>query len=311
MPFKIFQQMPLRSYAFARPRKIPLYGAGPDSSFIRNLTMLALIGLGLVFGCTSNNSKATDDDAPKTIRGRFMFTKSLHALRVGDSYVYRDVTQYFFFDGKPWAPADDPGLADRVGGCDTSPNSAIEMLRCSGDFAEGYRTTYILRVNDGRPEAKKIDETCGTGPVWIDNDGQWMLFPKCYYNVVTDEKIPVKGMPFADDPQGSTPVQYVLGVSPDKKTVIGSYDLYPDSSDKDKLVKLWVIDPVSGKAEIRKASLARFPWLTDYEQPTSDILPPAAASKHFVWKRGVDGRDTLVEPELLGVWVRKQFASNK
>ncbi len=272
------------------------------------ITLLASIAL---YACTRTDSSATDDDAPKTVRGRFMFTKSLHALRVGDSYAYRDVTQYFFFDGKPWKPADDPDLVDRVGGCDTSPNTAIEMLRCTGDFTESYRTTYILRVKDGRPEARKIDETCGRNPVWIDNDGQWLLFPKCYYNIVTDEKIAVTGMPFADDPQGSTPVQYVLGVSPDKKTVIGSYDLYPDSSNKDKLVKLWVIDTVSGKSEVRKASVAKFPWLTDYEQPTGDILSPAAASKHFVWKRGISGRDMLVEPELLGVWVRPQYPSNK
>ena len=265
------------------------------------LDLITLIASIALYGCTRTESSATDDDAPKTVRGRFMFAKSLHALRVGDSYVYRDVTQYFFFDGKPWQPADDPGLAERVGGCDTSPNPAIEMLRCSGDFTEGYLTTYILRVNNGRPEAKKIDEACGSVPVWIDNDGQWLLFSKCYYNVVTDEKIAVKEMPWSDDPHGTSPVQYVLGISPDKKTVIGSYDLSPDSSDKDQIVKLWVIDTVSGKAEIQKASLARFPWLNAYDKPTDDILPPPAASKHFVWKRGVNLRDTLVEPELLGV----------
>ena len=257
-----------------------------------------LIGVAASLACTTTNSSATDDDAPKTVRGRLMFTKSLHSLRIGDRYAYRKVGQYLFFDGKPWDPENDKDLADRIGGCDTSPNPNIEMLRCSGGFTDGYRTTYLIRVKDDRPELKKIDDDCGRGPAWIDMDGRWMLLQKCYYNVVTDEKIPVKGMPFTEDESGSVPVQYLLGVSPDKRTVIASYDLAPEEKNGEKLVKLFVIDTVAGTRQIRYASLTKYPWLKDHEQPSDGVVPPAPAGKNFVWNKDSSGRDMLVVPVL-------------
>ena len=217
----------------------------------------------------------------------------------------------FLLDGKPWIPAGDPELADRVGGCDTSPNPTVEVLRCSGGFTEDYRTTYIVRIKDDSPEVRKVDEDCGAGPVWIDADGRWMLLQKCYFNIETDEKTPVKGMPFTEDETGSTPVQYVLGISPDKKTVIGSYDLAADEKNGDSLVKLFNIDTVSGKREIRFASIKKYPWLRDHEDPADDIVPPPASSTKCVWKKDASGRDVLAEPELLGVFVRKQPPANK
>ena len=268
------------------------------------LVLITLLASIAIFACTRTESAATDDDAPKTVRGRLMFSKSLHALRIGDRYAYRDVTQSLFFDGKPWAPDKDKDLADRLGGCDTSPNPNIEMLRCSGGFSEGYRYTYLFRVKNNRPEIKKIDDDCGKGPMWIDTDGRWMLLQKCYYNVETDEKIPVKGMPFTEDDMGSVPIQYVLAVSPDKKTVIGSYDLAAEEKNGEKLVKLFNIDTVAGTREIRFASLTKYPWLKDHEQPSVDIVPPPAAAKNFVWKKDAAGKDILVTPQLGGVFVR-------
>ena len=274
---------------------------------------LAIVLLVVIFcsiGCSSTNRGENDPNAPKTVRGRLKFAKSLRSLRVGDHYVYRDVDQALFFNDEMWSPPGDEDLADRLGGCDASPDPKLEMLRCGGGFAEGYRTTYLFRIKNDRPEIKKIDEDCGAGPMWIDTDGKWMLLQKCYYNVVTDEKLPVKGMPFTEDEMGSTPIQYVLGVSPDKKTVIGSYDLSPDEVKGDSLVKLFNIDTVTGKREIRFASIKKYPWLKDHEDPSNDIVPPPATNAKFVWKKDATGRDVLVAPELLGVFVRPQPPAN-
>ncbi len=298
-------------FVLANCNPMPKYNIKPKPSGIHDLMIVLLIGIVGVLGCTSTNRSETDPDAPKTERGRLKFAKSLHALRIGNSYAYRDVNQALFFNGTEWKPPGDEDLANRVGGCDASPDPKLEMLRCSGGFTESYRTTYLVRIKDDRPEVKKIDEDCGAGPMWIDMEGRWMLLQKCYYNVVTDEKIPVKGMPFTDDEMGSTPIQYVLGVSPDKKTVIGSYDLSPDEVKGDSLVKLFNIDTESGKREIRFASLKKYPWLNDHQNPSNDIVPPPAPSVKFVWKKDTKGRDVLVQPELLGVFVRKQPPANK
>jgi hypothetical protein len=265
-----------------------------------HLLMMVAIAALLALGCTRTNESASDPDAPRTKRGRLEFAKGLHSLRVGDKYVFRDVSQHFFLGGKEWHPPTDPDLAERINWCDTSPDPALEMLRCFSDASESYRYTYLLRMKGDEGEVTKLDE--GLGSVWIDAEGHWLLFRKYYYNVVTDEKIAIKGMPGADDPDPPAPVQYVLGVSPDKKTVIGEYDLAADS--KTGLGKLRIIDTVEGKVEIRLVSVAKYPWLKDHQDPANDIQPPPAASTRFVWKKDATGRDRLVEPELLGVWVR-------
>ncbi|HRI04043.1 MAG TPA: hypothetical protein PLL77_09895 [Pyrinomonadaceae bacterium] len=276
---------------------------------LTDIFIVMIVGLAMVTGCTRTNESPVDKDAPNVERGRLRFSKGINALRIGDQYAFRDVTHYFFFNGKEWEPPGDPKLADRINWCDLSPNPDIEMLRCTSNASENYRYTYLIKISNDQPEVVKLDE--GLGSVWINDEGHWLLFRKMYYNVVTGETIPVKGMPWADDPNSSSPVTYVLAISPDKRTVIGSYDLAPDDVNGDKLVKLWNIDTVSGTREIRFASLTKYPFLTDHEDPTTNILPPPAAQKKFVWKRDTSGRDLLVEPKLLGVFVRKPPTANK
>ncbi len=268
--------------------------------------VIITIVFAILGGCTSVSTDTSDKDANKTERGRLKFATGLHSLRIGDRYVYRDVSKAFFVKGNVWEPPEDKELANRINWCDTSPNPKVEILRCFSDSSEDYRYTYILRMKGDEPEVVRIDESLGS--VWIDADGRWLLFRKMYYNVETDEQIAVKGMPFSDDKNGSAPVTYVLGVSPDKKTVIGSYDLSPDNSDA-KLVKIWVIDTVTGDDQIRLVSLAKYPWLKDHVDPTNDIQPPPATSTKFVWKKDASGRDVLSEPELLGAFVRNRAQS--
>lgn len=273
-----------------------------------DLHVLLIVASVLITGCTRSKVTESDPEAVQVQRGRLKFAKGLNSLRVGDSYVFRDVKQYFLVNDRGWHPPGDDSLAERINWCDTSPDTSLEMLRCFSDSSENYRYTYLVRMKGDQPEVVRIDEALGS--VWIDAEGHWLLFRKFYYNVVTDESIPVKGMPFADDPVGSAPVTYVLGISPDKRTVIGSYDLAPEQKGGDSLVKLWNIDTESGTREIRFASIKRYPWLRDHQDPAGGVQPPPAASTKFVWKRDANGHDTLVEPELLGTFVRGQPAAN-
>ncbi len=262
----------------------------------KNLSILGAVWLFLVFGCTSKNTDADDPDAQKVERGRLKFAKGLKSLRIGSSYVYRDVKQYFFVNGKPWTPTDDPDFADKIGGCDSSPNPQVEILQCGGDVTENYATTYILRMKGDQPEIQKLDE--GGGSVWINADGRWLLFRKFFVNVETGAKIEVKGMPFLD-PKSSAPVTYVIGISPDLKTVVAMVDSMVQKEGKKEYLYLRIIDTESGNVDYRKTDFKKYPWLKSWKNPVGNIQPPPEPSKSFVWEKGKDGKDKIVVPELL------------
>lgn len=272
---------------------------------LNNLSILFVGWLFLTIGCggSPGGSDGDDPNARKTERGRLKFVISATSIHTKTRSIYRSVHSRFYVDGKEWSPEGEKDFAERFESCDTSPNRTVEILRCASGFGEEPRSTYILRMKNDQPEIKKIE--AGNSSAWIDDDGRWLLFKKLYYNVETDERIEVKGMPFADDPYGSSPVQYVLGVSPDKKTVVTNFDSLPRTEIKngkesaEKFLTLWIVDTEAGVVEKRKVSFTKNPWLIDHQQPFDDILPPSAAGKNFVWKRGADGRDKLVVPQLL------------
>src|ERR1700742_4728354 len=142
-----------------------------------NLSMVLLILLVFALGCGSSYKGVNDADT-KVERGRLKFAQSVIDLHTGTAPIYRSVRPSFFVNGRQWTPAGDEHLADRINWCDTSPNPKIEILRCFGDSSEQYNTTYILRMKDDKPEVQKIDE--GTGSVWTDDDGRWLLFRKLF-----------------------------------------------------------------------------------------------------------------------------------
>jgi hypothetical protein len=147
-------------------------------------------------------------------------------------------------------------------------------------------------MKNDKPELQRIDE--GVGSVWIDDDGRWLLFSKFYFNVETGEEIPVKGMPFADDEYGSAPVQYVIGVSPDMKTIVAMPDNSPQREGAEEFLTLWIVDAETGKLEKRKVSYTKNPWLEDHQDPENDMQPPPAPSKKFVWEKDKQGKDQPV-----------------
>lgn len=249
--------------------------------------MVLLILLVFALGCGSSYQGVNDADT-KVERGRLKFAQSVIDLHTGTAPIYRSVRPSFFVNGKQWTPAGDEHLADRINWCDTSPNPKIEILRCFGDSSERYNTTYILRMKDDKPEVQKIDE--GTGSVWIDDDGRWLLFRKLFLNVETGEKIEVRGMPFADEKDGSAPVQYVVGISPDKKTIVAMPDNSTHAEGSEEFLTLWMIDAETGRVEKRKVSFTKNPWLKDYKGPENNIQPPPAASKKFQWVKDQQGK---------------------
>ena len=256
-----------------------------------NLSTALLILSAFALGCGSSYTGVNDSDN-KVERGRLKFAKSAIDLNTGTDPIYRKVRQYFFVDGKQWTPEGDEHLAERINWCDTSPNPKVEILRCFGDSSEQYGTTYILRMRGDKPEIQKIDE--GTGSVWTDDDGRWLLFRKLFLNVETGERVEVKGMPFADYEEGSAPVQYVVGVSPDRKTVVAMPDSAAHSKGAEDFLTLWIIDAETGRVEKREVSFTKNPWLKDYKQPENGVQPPPAASKKMVWAKDQQGKLRLV-----------------
>jgi hypothetical protein len=237
----------------------------------------------LVWGCSDSGSGgASSGDAVE--RGKIKFVKTSYS-------------RSFYVNGKKWWPADDQEFAKKINWCDLSPNAAVEVLRCFGDSTEDYGTTYILKMKGEEPVVNKLDE--GTGSVWVNEDGRWLLYRKFFYNVETEEKIEVKGMPWADDPKSSAPVQYVLGISPDMKTVVRKYRDLPRKKGEDDFISLEIIDTQTGNSEIRKVNFTENQWLNDYQNPSKDIQPPPATSKQFGWEKGQDGKDKIILPKLL------------
>ena len=266
---------------------------------INNLSILFVVWLFLTLGCggsaTSGNLPGDNPNERKNERGRLKFVVTATSIHTDTRSIYRNTTRRLYIDGKEWSPDGDKEFADQLDWCDSSPNPEVEVLRC---FGTDFRSTYILRLKDNKPDLQKIDE--GVGSVWLDDDGRWILFSKLYYNIETGEKIAVKGL--TDSDSGgitSAPVQYVVGISPDKKTVVGILDSIPREEGAEKFLTLWLFDTETGSLEKRKVSFTKNPWLTDYKEREKDFQPPPVSSKKFVWKRGADGKDKLVVPQLL------------
>jgi hypothetical protein len=203
----------------------------------------------------------------------------------------------FYVNGKRFYPKNDENLSKRINWCDTSPNPQVEILRCFGDATENYATTYIVRMKGDEAEMQKFDD--GTGSVWTNADGRWLLGKKIRFNVETGEKFEVKGMPWVDDGSASAPVTYILAVAPDMKTAVRKFKDIPSKKGEDNFIILQLIDLETGNLENRKVNITKYSWLNDWENPHDDFQPPPAPSKKFVWEKGTDGKDKIKVPELL------------
>ena len=254
---------------------------------LTKLIILSIICLVLTLG-----SAACGDgyDNAKAERGRLKFAKRVIALNIGPEPIYRSVEQSFFVNGKKWSPPNDKDFAENLNWCDGGPNLKVEVLRCISD---SFDKTYFLRMTNNKPELQTIDE--GLPNTWINDDGRWMLFSKFYFNVETGEKINVKVIPLAGQTAFVLPL-FVIGVSPDMKTIVELPDKITRKKGAEEFLTLWIIDTETGKVEEREVNFTKNPWLTDYDNGTGDFLPPPAPSKHFVWEKDTNGKDQLVIP---------------
>jgi hypothetical protein len=245
----------------------------------RAMRVSACIGsLAILFvvaeGCSSRSIEKSS--------GRLAFAKDV-------STTPRLVKQMLLFDGKVWAPSEERNLADRIGWCDASPNPKVEALRC---YSDDYKSTFVILISGNSPQVKTFDEPLGSA--WIDDDGKWILFHKRFFNVETREELPVNGL------DGDFAIANVLlGVSPDKRTVVigFSFGLYGPKSNP--YYGLEIIDVATGTVTKKKVDWAKYAWVVPDD--TAKFAPDErrAASKHVEWKKDADGKDVVAVPELV------------
>lgn len=264
---------------------------------MKNLAALIVVGLLLTLGCGSYKG-INDSDARKVERGRLKFQKLVTSLYLGWEPIYRDVEQHLYVNGKKWSPAGAPEFAEKLNWCDTSPNPEIEILRCFGDASENYQTTYILRMNRDEPEIQKID--VGLPSTWTGDDGRWLLFGRFRLNVETGEKVELKVTPLAGQTAEILPL-FVVGVSPDLRTIVELPDTSSREEGAEKYLSLWIVDTATGEIDARKVSLTKNPWLTDHDNGSADdiFMRPPATLKNFVWEKDAAGKYRIIAPELL------------
>lgn len=239
----------------------------------------ACIGLVVILftiaeGCSSRSIEKSS--------GRLAFAKDVFTTP-------RSVNQMLLFDGKMWAPPEDRNLADRINWCDASPNPKVEALRC---YSDDNKSTFVILILGNSPQVKTFDEPLGSA--WIDDDGKWILFHKRFFNVETLEELPVNGLD-----SDFVIANVLLGVSPDKRTVLlgFSFGLYgPKSS---PYYGLEIVDLATGATTQKKVDWAKYPWVVPDDNAKFAPDERRAASKHVEWKKDADGKDAVAVPELV------------
>ena len=285
------------------------FGGGSDYKMRKNLhnsIILLFVGVLITLGCKGCTVVGRNDpEALQVERGRFKVIRT-RVESHSEFFPYRKIEQKIYFDGKEWIP-DIPdknyadGIEEKFGdraSCSTSPNPNVEVLLC-GDHEDRTTSTYVLRIKNDQPEAQFISS--GLSYVWIDDDGRWLLNKQFYYNIETDEKIAVKGISYAEDETAEYDrddglshylFEYVVAVSPDKKTIIGMLDHKPIKKGAEEFLTLDVIDAETGNVKKQTINFTKNRWLkVEEKDAVSDLPPPSETSKHFVWKKDANGKD--------------------
>lgn len=247
--------------------------------------------------------------------GRLKFVEVLKYGSVGThgSQGWYVSDRNFYVNGGSWSP--DGIKAKDIAGCDSSPNKAVEALKCY-DFEHQKESVHILRMNADKPEwvtASDADYRGGKNlGEWV-GDGHWLIFIDYYFNVETSEKSKIKGLP-------DFPESYFRATSPDLGTIvyeetcfIPRYDLSPDvplEKERDKQCKLnqehidkgiagfWIIEAKTGKVTILELKKEKYDWLY-WNQKTfhsrSDWLD--YFQEQLVWEKDKNGKYQLVYPK--------------
>ena len=240
--------------------------------------LLAIGLMVLVAGCcTRKKVDEKEDGAGGVASGRLRFGKGHDSLRIGSTYLWRDITQNFYVSGKKWLPPGDPKLADRINWCATP---VPEVLECYGDITDHYAATYLITMKGDQPALTKVDEPAGS--YWVDKT--WLLFHAFFLNVETGERVPVKGLECATKDCWSI-ANHALGVSPDRRHLalgfVRDYDgkVIPELDPAKRYFAINLYDLVSGSRVIGFAALDEYPWLES----------PSTRAQHELWSKTASG----------------------
>lgn len=277
----------------------------PDSSTLLKSAFAILMLLGLGFACSSKTKK----EDHKNGRLNYVETLNYGPAGVHGQPGWYVVDRNFYVNDKRWSP---PGINVKdIASCYPGPNPSVEALRCHS-FADMKQWVFILRMKEDQPEwvtASDADYGSGDdGGEWV-GDGRWLLFRDYYFNVISSERKPIKGMP-------EDPGKYFRAASPDLKTIVfeeycftGRYDL-PKDKLRDEIihrqcelsnehlskgiVAFWLIDTETGSIRILELKKEKYPTIDRSKISESDFQ--RNFQKLMVWKKDENGKDELVYP---------------
>jgi hypothetical protein len=248
----------------------------------------------------------------ETRRGRLKFVQTLQYGNVGSHGAkgWSAIDRQFYLNDQKW------WLQEDFDGCDASPNESVEAYTCF-KFKDLRESAFIVRVKDDKLDWLKIyeEDSRNSGGKnlgeWVsEEDGKWLIFKDFFYNVETEEKREIKGLP-------DYPANYFRTVSPDLETVVyeGScYYGFPgaateleqkrekycqelDKLSEQKLVSLWLTDVKTGEARSIQLSSEKYDWLiwdqTKFEA-RKDWLK--FVQKQFIWEMDKEGKFQIVFP---------------
>jgi len=255
----------------------------------------------------------TDTEEVKSGRLKFVETLKYGSVGTHGSQGWYVSDRNFYVNGESWSPS---GIKVKdIAGCDSSPNQAVEALKCY-DFQDQKESVHILRMKADKPEwvtASDADYRGGKNlGEWV-GEGHWLIYKDYYFNVETSEKRNIKGLP-------DFPEEYYRATSPDLGTIVYEetgfntrYDLPPGADlekERAKQYKLfyehidkgiagfWLIDANTGKVTLLELKKEKYDWLR-WDQKKfhsrSDWL--AYFQKQLVWEKDKSGKYQLAYPK--------------
>src|SRR5687767_14565422 len=152
-------------------------------SGILSLLLIVLAAL----GCASGKTEDTDIVS----RGPIRFVKKLKYGPTGTHggkgfYVE---SRHIFINDKEWLPPEGAELVKDIAGCEPSPNTQLEVMKCVV-ISYDHGGTFLLALANGEPVFKRVSdryEDKDEGE-WVNMDGRWLLFRNYYVNAETGER---------------------------------------------------------------------------------------------------------------------------
>lgn len=268
-----------------------------NSTFVFSILIFVSLGCGLF----SYETKTTE-----TIRGRIKFVQVSEYREAGThgGKGWVSASKDFYINGKEWL------FQDNFDGCEANPNESIEVFKCF--YIKDMKTEeFLLRMNGEDIEHKEIirdDSINDNFGEWANlEDGKWLIYKDFFYNVLTDEKIEIKGLP-------DYPEKYFRAVSPDLQFVLyegNCFYGFPEAPEdlkklrekyceeskdlaKKNLIPFWLTDIKTGETKFIKFSREKYDWLIwnqDKFEARNDWLK--LFQKTLIWEKDSKGKFQL------------------